>query len=582
MNVTLEAIKFNHDPTSATTDAFNIRKNETQPVTVPEWRRGISVNPEDSPAAYSRDLITNNTLTIKAKFTCTDKTVTKIWVQALDGRLNPLRSGHGSRFSRFVLKLLRPFLRRALPVNVLGKVLMTEVPLNKGQSKFVLFKLKDVKISDAGVSVSDIIWHWQFSLDSHTWTDFATSNPTQHRIYTVLKMPTRPWQPDSSDSSNTQVPWTEVLDYACHWATAAIDVDEAATLVTRSVNDLGQGLVHYDNPHSGSTFFTNDSPDCFDCTDLLLLLSGRRNRQGSGVNCDDCAAIVATFANILGCDLYEGEMERDFPLNPHRLIGPSDRQTDSFSYHTVAWKGNCGEDDELFDACVQLDSDETPAESPHPLFVPANIRFGRRHECSYRFRLAKDQNQCRPVGESARRRRRVGFPKVNGARTSPNSIMGLMENRPVEPGDSTGDAVKVLVAKVLEAENELLPWTLLEYSLVADTDSLISAHSFWSNENLAEARLRVDIYVCLSVALAKEKLMKLVSRFHLPEIAQQKHPNFGNIAYAVPSNFVILFARLEFVFRLRNVGQQIVSCESFARLLDTFLMSQLATGDNEG
>lgn len=51
MTVVLEAIKFNHDPSSETTDALNIRKNKTQFVTVPEWQRGISVNLEDSPLA---------------------------------------------------------------------------------------------------------------------------------------------------------------------------------------------------------------------------------------------------------------------------------------------------------------------------------------------------------------------------------------------------------------------------------------------------------------------------------------------------------------------------------------------------
>jgi hypothetical protein len=53
MQVFLEAIKFNHDQSSATGDAFNIRRNDTEQVNVPEWRRGISVKPEDSPAAYA-------------------------------------------------------------------------------------------------------------------------------------------------------------------------------------------------------------------------------------------------------------------------------------------------------------------------------------------------------------------------------------------------------------------------------------------------------------------------------------------------------------------------------------------------
>jgi hypothetical protein len=53
MAINLEAIKLNHDSTSATHDALNIRRDATTFVTVPEWRHGFSVTPEDSPAAYS-------------------------------------------------------------------------------------------------------------------------------------------------------------------------------------------------------------------------------------------------------------------------------------------------------------------------------------------------------------------------------------------------------------------------------------------------------------------------------------------------------------------------------------------------
>jgi hypothetical protein len=51
--ITVEAITFNHDPGAATHDALNIRRNASQTVHVPEWRRFISVNPEDSPAVYA-------------------------------------------------------------------------------------------------------------------------------------------------------------------------------------------------------------------------------------------------------------------------------------------------------------------------------------------------------------------------------------------------------------------------------------------------------------------------------------------------------------------------------------------------
>ena len=85
MSLQLEAIKFNHDSTSANTDALNLRKNASAFVHVPEWRRGISVNPEDSPAAYALKPTQGNTLTVQAQFRGTDPELQNVEVRAIDG-----------------------------------------------------------------------------------------------------------------------------------------------------------------------------------------------------------------------------------------------------------------------------------------------------------------------------------------------------------------------------------------------------------------------------------------------------------------------------------------------------------------
>src|SRR5216684_3808552 len=104
MNVILEAIKFNHDRTSATSDAFNIRRNETEYVPVPEWRRGISMKPEDSPAAYARDELRGRPPTIRAKFSFLDfdPSVQIVKIRAQDGRLTPKKDS--SQSSKFVFE----------------------------------------------------------------------------------------------------------------------------------------------------------------------------------------------------------------------------------------------------------------------------------------------------------------------------------------------------------------------------------------------------------------------------------------------------------------------------------------------
>ena len=87
MQVSLEAIKFNHDPDSATEDALNIRRNETETVVVPEWRKGVSILPDDSPAAYAKNAIEKHPITIKAKFSCVNLKIKSVEVCARSIRL---------------------------------------------------------------------------------------------------------------------------------------------------------------------------------------------------------------------------------------------------------------------------------------------------------------------------------------------------------------------------------------------------------------------------------------------------------------------------------------------------------------
>lgn len=540
LNITLEAIKFNHNPNSATTDAFNIRKNETDFVIIPEWRQGISVKPEDSPAAYARNAI-NGCISIKAKFSCSDLTVSNISVQAIDGQ-----GGNAS---------------------ALGQVQPTRVTLVNGESDFVLMTLNSPRFAGAGVGAYDITWHWQFSHNSSGWIDFAT---TTHRIYIVLAMPTAPWQPYSSDFSNTQQPWTEVLDFACCWAWSATTIPQAATLITHQVNDLGSklNLVHYDSDHSGSTGFTLDDPATFDCTDFLLLIRKQQNQDGSGVNCDDCAAFVASFANILGCGLVERQMELDFPVNPHLRIGESAlTENRRFSHHTVAWTGAGEEDDYVFDACVQLDSDSCPASPPHPLFLPANLRFGKLDEKLYRFRLTSNPDECKPVGGLLYRR--IGPVRLS---SDPIAISAIQDVNNKNKSRKEIEQFSLLLSD-LSAGKVLSEWQFENLDFILDTDSLVYVRLFLRNREIADATLRVDAYASPSALAANTKLKKILARFQLLDIKRTKDLGFGDIVHTVPTRFVIVFIRREFVFRIRNVGKKVVSSESAAREIDDFIIS---------
>lgn len=403
MSVRIEAIKFNHDPASASNDAINLRRNAARFVHVPEWRRGVSVNPEDSPAAYSQADTAGNTITIQARFSRVDGQPGAVRIRAIDPDVRPPeRSGCLGFLFRLVWLLVR-----ALTGNVLGEVKARAISFGpSGQTDFETFELEKVRLWKVGVGVRTTTWRWQYRQRRRgPWIDIAT---TRHRIYVLLDTPTAPWQQTPYSSANTQLPWTEALDRACAWALLATDRDEAAAKVTRAVYSLGPSLVEYDCPHGGASFYAVGS---FDCTAFLERLGGGPG-NGQWVNCTDCATFVSTFANLVGCDFWQSRMGWSFDLNPLLAIGSNVWQTacgwSGFFYHEVAWKDACAENDEVCDACLQVDGDADPTSSPHTPLLPVNVRFGFAGDGDYRDRLcppgASGSEACDPAPETRKRR----------------------------------------------------------------------------------------------------------------------------------------------------------------------------------
>lgn len=397
MSVSLLAIKFNHTSRSATNDALTIRRNATTSVSVPEWRQGFSTQPEDSPAAYAIAKVAGNTVTIQARFVRTDAKLDSVEVRALDDDARPPRQQGCLGFLLFLLWLLI----RALTGNVLGEVQRRTITFGpSGITGFETFTLKKTRIATAGVGAYTTRWRWQYRIGRGSWTDFET---TRHRIYLVLDVPTAPWV---QTAGSTQLPWTEVLDKACAWAATTKSADDAAAAVTRAVYNLGPGVVTYDCPGGGSTHYAQGG---FDCTGFLERLAGGFG-NGQYVNCTDCATILSTFANVLGCDLWQSRMASGFGLNPMLGIGSNTWEPccgwSGFSYHEVAWKGNCDVDDRLYDACLQVDGDADPTAPPHTALLPVNMRFGNTGDGEYRDHLATPAGRpnCNPQPQTRQRR----------------------------------------------------------------------------------------------------------------------------------------------------------------------------------
>lgn len=405
MSIQLEAIKFNHDPNGASVDALNIRRNASTFVTIPEWQRNVSVNPEDSPAAYSIKETAGQTITIQAQFRRLNPQIQSVDIRALDNQVIPNQLG-----CLGLIAYLLGVLWKALFGNVLGEVQARTVTFNADLSAFETFQLKNTKLASNAVSKRTTEWQWQYKLpNSNTWTNFQLS---RHRVYVLLETPKPPWQQAPYNSGNVQLPWTEVLDYACEWSGLAQTRDDAAARITQRVYELAPSLIEYDCPGGGGTRYA--SPN-FDCTAFLERVKGGPGR-GKYVNCSDCAAFVSTFANAVGCDLWQSRMYNQqwstFFLNEILGIGSNVWQTacgwPGFSYHEVAWKGACDVNDEVFDACLQVDGDIDPLTAPHTALLPTNLVFGTPGSGQYRDRLCTVAGRplC-PAQPGSRQRRSV-------------------------------------------------------------------------------------------------------------------------------------------------------------------------------
>jgi hypothetical protein len=331
----LTAIKFNCDSGTGGVSALSIRQNFTTTVAVPEWVKG-TVLAKTSPAAYSIAAVTGKPITIQTSFTGDPGGPTTVDVRADGG-------------------------------GILGAIDPTAINLSGGSSvpEFVALSLAHHQIGSSGVQRQDIQWDWFYKAADGTWVSMGSS---AHRIYVVLDTPFLPWlQPPTPPASITQLPWVDALDYACAWAGGKLNLLDTATAVTEAVNS-SLGLA-YDTSHGATKYTQAIGPSSwFLCTAFLAFLNHQPESKGNIVNCTDCATVVSSFANLLGCQLSAAVMASPGGFLCNKIVAIGGGQVwdfpfppaNRFSYHEVAWTGAFGYGDQIFDACLLADDSGNP------------------------------------------------------------------------------------------------------------------------------------------------------------------------------------------------------------------------------
>lgn len=564
MTISLEAIYFNHDPDSATRDALTIRKNETEDVRGPEWTRRMT-RPEDSLAAYTIGQLSANRLTIKAEFLreASDAGTVEVFAEALAG-------------------------------NVLGNVRPRTITFD-GLSAVEIFEL-DSPAQIPSVRVSDIGWDWHIGETSR--------QTTQHRIYTLLAEPTEPWgQPGGPP--DLQLPWTEVLEHACRQADGARTANEAAEMLTRWVFSLGESKLRYDDYSSGSSTFVIGGTQTFRCTSFLQTLAG-----GSGetarVNCTDCATILSSFANILGCDLTQSRIGVEFDTNRIQKIGSNSTIRQSFRFHEVAWKFPSEGAASLYDCCLKYDGDADPTGGNFVPELGINVPLGSPR-AGYYFRLIAptstgevserrgtrlrrkiEGRTTTPITLDPEQRRRLereyDFPEWQG--TPPEQTIGCRphyKNQVVAPKIVQPFDPKLFLKNVSlkNGSRSLAGFSSGEFkSFEGKSDPLRVTDVSWSSKGCSGATVRVLTYECSSIAAARSFLLTLLGEFQVSGIKRRndfavcgKQVKIGDVAFAAQDDLVLLFARANNVIAIQNAGQAIVPVAQFASALDAEMTS---------
>lgn len=417
MSIALVALSLNHG--DAALPAISLRYNRALPVLTPEWPASTTGG---AVACYAIDRLGASSISVRAQLQATGTDASgRFEVRALahvpplvpfawwPSSIAPALTWPNPGSAVYWLWLYGALANVAppsSPLNTFGEIVPDAVTFPASGQLTHDFALSNSRLDLQGVNTYVVRWRWQYRRkSSDMWSDFAL---TQFTVYTILTTPNLPWVQSPATPLNTQLPWVDVLAVACRWASGATTVDSAAARITKAINGLGHtGVLAYDCQGTdvasiGSPHYTL-LPGVFDCSEFLERVNGGFG-NGRFLNCSDCAAAVSTFANILGCDLSQSRMFGDaaFPLNPTRSIGfhswLSACAVGFFSMHEVAWTGDCGENDDVFDACLEVDGDSDPTQAPHSALLPVNMQFGAAGDGLYRDRLAAPAGRllCEP------------------------------------------------------------------------------------------------------------------------------------------------------------------------------------------
>jgi hypothetical protein len=279
MAISLKTITFNHDLTSATTSALNIRKNKDFETALPEYDSAIPRAAHDQCAAYSIATSRNQAVFVRCVFAMTSGAPGSVDIRA---------SGGG------VLGALD-----AQTVNFAGPANVTaDFPLNHRGIE--------------AVGRHDVTWQWEWRHRGHGHGHWHSLANTSHRIYLLLDLPGAPWTQVYGDKHN---PWTDLLDHACTIASGKSTEMTATIAITKAI--YSNYSLRYDIQTGAPRYGFGQTTGSFKLTQWIgnvlngappatpVFCSGTAEQYNNHwiINCYDAAASLALMGKAIGSRL---------------------------------------------------------------------------------------------------------------------------------------------------------------------------------------------------------------------------------------------------------------------------------------
>jgi hypothetical protein len=306
LDFSILGIRFNHNTSSSANDAITIRKDCGETViTTPEYTGG-----QNEKVAYAAT-VTNPTIKVMLSMGSDIADSVRVKAYCTNGNLFDLQE-------------------RA--VNINGSSYSIADPGNP--ANYVTFKkTTSYSLQTTVTKCTNAQLAWKVTkILNYTFPTPVDVGTTYHTVYTLLNTPQSPMTE----------PWTEVLDYACEWASGASTNAGVVSNITTGAYNSGIKDYNYNYYHCiGTTFYLTEFLSATYC------------------DCRDMSAVVQVFSNALGVNqVYVKTINivggtDCFYLKSIDPIGDPDWTGETkynyWYFHQVGWYNSL-----VYDACLRL------------------------------------------------------------------------------------------------------------------------------------------------------------------------------------------------------------------------------------